>query len=79
MAKKKAGELKDLGNQAIKKGLYKTARKHYTEAIETQKDLMPGYTNRALCYIKLEQWQECIDDCTRVLEYCEVFDDGYEK
>lgn len=78
-AKLKAKGMKELGNAALKKCLYKTARKHYTEAIETQRDLLPGYTNRALCYIKLEQWQECIDDCTRVLEYCEVFDDGYDK
>jgi len=23
--------------------------------------------------------QQAIDDCSRVLEYCEVFDDGYDK
>ena len=33
--KKKAKELKELGNEALKKCLYKTARKHYTEAVET--------------------------------------------
>jgi hypothetical protein len=32
-----------------------------------------GYSNRALARIKLEMWQEVIDDCTRVLEYTEVF------
>jgi hypothetical protein len=37
------------------------------------------YTNRALVCLKLEEPQQVIDDCSRVLEYCEVFDDGYTK
>jgi hypothetical protein len=56
VAKKEAQRLKALGNEAVKKCLYKTARKHYTEAVESQRDLLSGYTNRALVYIKLEQW-----------------------
>ena len=77
--KKLAEEAKEKGNAAIKKGLYKTANKHYSEAIDHKRDLMPAYTNRALCRLRLEMWQEAVDDCTRVLEYCEVFDDGYTK
>ena len=67
------------GNEALKKGLYKSAKHHYTEAMEHKKDLMPLYTNRALAALKLEEPQLAIDDCSRVLEYCEVFDDGYTK
>ena len=77
--RKLAEELKVKGNEALKRGLYKSAKHHYTEAMEHKKDLMVLYTNRALVCLKLEETQLAIDDCTRVLEYCEVFDEGYTK
>jgi len=42
------------GNEAMKRGLYKSAKHHYTEALESRKDLLAVYTNRALVAIKLE-------------------------
>ena len=78
-SKVKAIKLKDQGNAAMKAGLYKTANKHYSEALDEKRDLLPCYTNRALVRLKIELWQEAIDDCTRVVEYCEVFDDGFDK
>ena len=39
----------------MKKGLYKSAKHHYTEAMEHKKDLMALYTNRALAALKLEE------------------------
>ena len=75
--RKEANRLKDLGNAALKKGLYKSANHHYTEALDEARDILPIYTNRALARIRLEMWQEVIDDCTRLLEYSECFDDGY--
>ena len=77
--KKLAEDLKVKGNDALKRGLYKSAKHHYTEALEHKKDYLALYTNRALVCIKLEEMQMAIDDCTRVLEYCDCFDDGYEK
>jgi tetratricopeptide (TPR) repeat protein len=77
--KKIAEEFKEKGNEALKRGLYKSAKHHYSKGLETKKDLLPLYTNRALACLKLEEMQQVIDDTTRVLEYCEVFDDGYEK
>ena len=41
--------------------------------------MLPLYTNRALARLKLEMWIDAVDDCTRVLEYCEVFANGYTK
>lgn len=75
---KQAEEKKVLGNEAMKRGLYKTANKHYNDAVDIKKGIMPIYTNRALARLKLELWQDAYDDCTRVLEYCEVFDDGFD-
>ena len=77
--RKEAEELKVKGNDAIKRGLYKTANKYYSDALDLKKDLLPLYTNRALARLKLEDFQGVIDDCTRFLEYNEVFNDGFLK
>lgn len=66
---KEANKLKEQGNARLKKGLYRTAEKDYTDALDLKKDLLPLYTNRALARNKLEKWAGAIDDCTRVLEY----------
>ena len=54
--RKEANRLKDLGNNCMKKGLYKSANQHYSDALEEAKDLLPLYTNRALARIRLEMW-----------------------
>ena len=77
--RKVAIELKEKGNMCLKKGLYKSANKHYSDAIEEAKDMLQLYTNRALARIRLEMWQDAVDDATRVLEYAEVFDECYTK
>ena len=71
--------MKEKGNDALKRGLYKSAKQYYSDALDQKKDLLALYTNRALACIKLEQMQQAIDDCSRILEYCEVFDNGWEK
>jgi tetratricopeptide (TPR) repeat protein len=70
--------LKEKGNEAMKRGLYKSAFKHYSDALDSKKDYLQLYTNRALCCLKLEDTAQAIDDCTRCLEYCEVFEGGWE-
>lgn len=75
--KKLAEELKIKGNEATKRGLYKSAKHHYTEALELKRDYLQIYTNRALVCLKLDDAQLAIDDCTRVLEYCEVLGGGW--
>ena len=52
-----AEALKVKGNEALKRGLYKSAKHHYTEGLEHKKDLLALYTNRALACIKLEEMQ----------------------
>lgn len=79
IARLEATALKVKGNEAMKRGLYKSAKQHYSDALEHKKDMLELYTNRALACIKLEQMQQAIDDCSRVLEYCEVFDKGWTK
>jgi tetratricopeptide (TPR) repeat protein len=77
--KKEALILKDRGNECLKKSLFKSAHKYYSEAMDLKKDLLPLYTNRALCRIKMENWQGALDDTTKMMEYCELFEDGFTK
>ena len=77
--RKLAEDLKAKGNDATKRGLYKSAKHHYTEAMEHKRDMFILYTNRALVCLKLEEPQQAIDDCSRVLEYEEVFNDDIEE
>jgi hypothetical protein len=77
--KVEADALRLKGNDALQKGCYKTACKYYTDALEHRKDILALYTNRALARLKLEEFTGVIDDCTRVLEYCEVFHNGFTK
>ena len=55
--KKLANELKDKGNDALKRGLYKSAKHNYSQALEAKKDMLCLYTNRALACLKLEEMQ----------------------
>ena len=54
--RKLANEFKLKGNECMKKGLYKSANKHYTDAIEQERGMLLLYTNRALALLKLEMW-----------------------
>lgn len=75
----KAEELKLKGNEFLKTNEYKKAIDKYSEAIELVKDYKALYTNRALAYIKLGKFNKAIEDCSKMLEYCEVFEKGYER
>lgn len=77
--RKQATECKDRGNDAMRKGLYVAADKFYSDGLEVCKDLKELWTNRALARLKLERFEAAMDDCTRILEYCEVLEDGFEK
>jgi len=59
---KEATALKEKGNEFLKKGLYKSANKFYSDGIEVKKDLLALYTNRALARLKLEDFTVRIQD-----------------
>lgn len=65
------------GNEAMAKEDYKEAVKMYSSGLDAMKDIKALWTNRALAYIKLKKYGKAIEDCTRVLEYCECFEEGY--
>lgn len=76
---KRAEELKEQGNSLFRQGNFAQALEKYEEAQKTKRDWMVLYTNSALARLKLKDYSKAVEDCNRVLEYCEVFEDGYKK
>lgn len=64
----KSVEYKNHGNECVKKGDYRKAAAFYTEAIRLNKFDPVFLTNRALCYLKLKKYHECIEDCTIAIQ-----------
>ena len=48
-------------------GEYKTAEGLYGQAIQKDPDNAKLFTNRAICRIRLQSWQNCMDDCMRAI------------
>jgi tetratricopeptide (TPR) repeat protein len=71
----KAEELKEIGNKFMSEGKYRNAIAKYEEATTHKKDWMILYTNASLARLKLEEWEKVIEECTRVTEYYEVFEE----
>jgi tetratricopeptide (TPR) repeat protein len=76
---KEANELKLKANDMMKKRFFDRAAQIYTEAIDLYRNNKYLWTNRALAYLKQGKFQEAVDDCTKMLEYAEVLENGYEQ
>lgn len=62
--RKAATKLKEEGNDALKKRDFLTAIDKYTAALDNCRDMKELYTNRALAYIKIGNYEKAIKDCT---------------
>lgn len=68
-------EFREQGNQEFKQGHFQKAIEHYSVALKLlnelslsdtiKTDLTKCYSNRAQCYINLEQYEDAIEDTTR--------------
>ncbi|XP_037359135.1 LOW QUALITY PROTEIN: sperm-associated antigen 1 [Talpa occidentalis] len=67
--------LKEEGNQCVKDRNYKGALSKYSECLKINNKECAIYTNRALCYLKLCQFEEAKQDCDQALQ----IDDGNVK
>ncbi|XP_076323133.1 STIP1 homology and U-box containing protein 1 [Tachypleus tridentatus] len=63
-----ASDLKDLGNKLFGGRKYEEAITCYSRAIIKNPTIPTFFTNRALCYVKLQQWEMAIQDCRRALD-----------
>ncbi|XP_012867845.1 PREDICTED: sperm-associated antigen 1 [Dipodomys ordii] len=59
--------LKEEGNQYVKDKDYKGALSKYSECLKINNQECAIYTNRALCYLKLGQFEEAKQDCDQAL------------
>ena len=75
----KANELKVKANELMKKKDYFRAIELYSEALDLNKQNKYLWTNRALAYLKFSEPEKAENDCTRILEYSELFEEGYKK
>ncbi|OCT77005.1 hypothetical protein XELAEV_18032208mg [Xenopus laevis] len=60
--------LKTEGNEHVKKGQYREAEKKYSECLKINAEECTLYTNRALCYLKLSEYDEARNDCECALQ-----------
>ncbi|XP_051015432.1 sperm-associated antigen 1 [Acomys russatus] len=60
--------LKEEGNQLVKDKNYKEAISKYSECLKINSKACAIYTNRALCYLKLGQFEEAKLDCDQALQ-----------
>jgi STIP1 family protein 1 len=63
-----AEQLKERGNTHFKRGEYNNAITLYSQAIQQNSRNPVLYTNRANARLKLEEWQNAIDDCLKSIE-----------
>ncbi|XP_063680755.1 E3 ubiquitin-protein ligase CHIP-like [Bolinopsis microptera] len=61
-------ELKQQGNKFFSQRSYEEAISCYTKALLKNDKVTTIYTNRALCYLKLELWDRVLRDCKLALE-----------
>lgn len=59
-----ADVFKENGNQQVKNQKFELAVQCYSKAIQIYNKDPAYFCNRALCYLKLNQFKECVDDCT---------------
>ncbi|VDP83547.1 unnamed protein product [Echinostoma caproni] len=60
--------LKDIGNGMFAAARYREAAQYYTEAILKQPDISSYYSNRALCYVQMQDYAKALPDCRRSIE-----------
>ncbi|XP_020390122.1 E3 ubiquitin-protein ligase CHIP isoform X2 [Rhincodon typus] len=63
-----AQELKEQGNRLFLSRKYQEAAASYSKAINRNPSVAVYYTNRALCYVKMQQFDKAVADCKHALE-----------
>lgn len=61
-------DYKNIGNKFCSLHRYEEAIIYYSKAISNNPEVPSYFSNRALCYLKLQQWIPTIEDCRRALE-----------
>jgi len=76
---KTAEKCQQRGNQCMKEGDFVGAIENYEEGLEYRRDSKALWTNKALAEVKIFRWHDAIASCNKVIEYAEIFEDGFKK
>lgn len=71
--------LKKKGNNFYKKKNYFEAINCYTQGIEANRQNKALWLNRALAYLKYNKFNEAIKDCSEMIEFMEVLENGFKR
>merc|ERR1719253_2323383 len=74
-----AEKFRERGNQCMKEGDYIAAIENYDEGLEYRRDNKAIWTNKALAEIKVFRWHDAVASCNKVIEYAEIFEEGFTK
>lgn len=74
-----SNSLKEQGNEAFRIGDYFKAVELYTNSIDTYWSNKESWLNRACCYLKQKQFEKAVQDCTEIIQYMEIIEDGFER
>ena len=77
--KAEAEALKANGNKILQSGDYATAMCEYTRAIELNPFNHIYYSNRSLCYCRLNDYELALRDADKCIELCPTFGKGYSR
>lgn len=55
------------------------AIENYEEGLEYRRDCKALWTNKALAELKVFRWHDVVASCNKVIEYSEIFEDGFQK
>ncbi|XP_008319432.1 mitochondrial import receptor subunit TOM34 [Cynoglossus semilaevis] len=69
---KKAQALKEEGNALVKKGEHRKAIEKYSQSLKHNPTEVTTFTNRALCYLSVKQYQDAVKDCEQALRMDQV-------
>ncbi|XP_043218799.1 E3 ubiquitin-protein ligase CHIP-like [Amphibalanus amphitrite] len=67
-SKMNAQQLKEMGNALFASRMFNDAVACYSKAIIKNPNVPHYFTNRALCYLKLQKWELACADCRRALD-----------
>ena len=77
--KLEAEKLKNKGNDAFKKKSFQEAINYYSEAVDTLPNEPAYYTNRAIAYLKIDNFDLAMNDCKKALEINPQFVKAYNR
>mmetsp|Transcript_3216 Transcript_3216/g.8052 ORF Transcript_3216/g.8052 Transcript_3216/m.8052 type:complete len:765 (+) Transcript_3216:141-2435(+) len=75
--KERAEKLKQDGNKLFLAAQYTQALELYNQAVTLDKENAKLYSNRAACYEKMQNWQHCLDDAQKCIQYDPSWPRGY--